>query len=249
MENLVKIKNLKKNYYTKEGEITAIEDFTFTVEKGKFIALVGPSGCGKSTLLSILCGLEEKTNGELLMNDSIKFGYMPQTDALFPWRNVLDNCSIGLEINKTKNKKNTNRIIEFLKKYGLGDFIYKYPNELSGGMRQRVALIRTLTINPDILILDEPFSALDYQSRLSLSNDIYKIIKEEDKTVIMVTHDIAEAISMADTIIIMSNRPSHIKKIIDIDFSGEYTPIEKRKHPYFVKYYDTIWKEIDHYDV
>ena len=248
MENLVEIKNLKKNYYTKEGEITAIEDFTFTVEKGKFIALVGPSGCGKSTLLSILCGLEEKTSGKILMNDNIKFGYMPQTDALFPWRNVLDNCSIGLEINKTKNKKNTNRIIEFLKKYGLGDFIYKYPNELSGGMRQRVALIRTLTINPDILILDEPFSALDYQSRLSLSNDIYKIIKEEDKTVIMVTHDIAEAISMADTIIIMSNRPSHIKKIIDIDFSGEYTPIEKRKHPNFIKYYDTIWKEIDHYD-
>ena len=249
MKNILEIKDLKKNYYTDNGEIAAIENFSFDLEEGKFVAIVGPSGCGKSTLLSILCGLENMTDGSINMNKNLTFGYMPQTDALFSWRNVLDNCCISLEVNKCKNKKNIKKVIEMLTKYGLKDFIYKYPNELSGGMKQRVALIRTLATNPDILILDEPFSALDYQSRLSLSNDIYKIIKDENKTVIMVTHDISEAISMSDIVIIMSNRPSYIKKIVDINLTNPSTPINNRKCPEFNDYYDLIWKEIDHYEL
>lgn len=248
MENILEIKNLKKSYYTNNGEILAIDDFSFNVEKEKFIAIVGPSGCGKSTLLSILCELESKTDGDIKLDENIKIGYMFQEDALFPWRNILKNCTLGLETTKKDNKDNIHKIKKLLEKYGLKDFVYKYPNELSGGMRQRVALIRTLATNPEILLLDEPFSALDYQSRLSLSDDIYKIIKNEKKTVIMVTHDIAEAISMADTIIIMSNRPSRIKKIIEINLTDRTTPINNRKCKEFSYYYDLIWREIDHYE-
>lgn len=248
MDNILEIKNLKKSYYTDTGEVLAIEDFSFNLEKEKFIAIVGPSGCGKSTLLSILCKLEPKNSGDIILDKNTKMGYMFQEDALLPWRNILRNCTLGLEVSKENTKENINKIKELLNKYGLKDFIYKYPNELSGGMRQRVALIRTLATNPDILLLDEPFSALDYQSRLTLSDDIYNIIRNEKKSVIMVTHDIAEAISMADTIIILSNRPSSIKKIININLTDKSTPINNRKCKEFSYYYDMIWKEIDHYD-
>lgn len=246
MENILEIKELKKSYYTKVGEILAIDNFSFNLEQGKFIAIVGPSGCGKSTLLSILAGIDNKTDGYINIKDNIKIGYMLQEDALLPWRNILKNCTLSLEVSKNNTKQNINRIKELLVKYGLKDFMCKYPNELSGGMRQRVALIRTLATNPDILLLDEPFSALDYQTRLSLSDDIYKIIKEQNKSVIMVTHDIAEAISMADEIIIMSNRPAYIKKIINITLTDKSTPINNRKCKEFSTYYDMIWKEIDH---
>lgn len=246
MENILEIKELKKSYYTKVGEILAIDNFSFNLAEGKFIAIVGPSGCGKSTLLSILAGIDNKTDGYINIKDNIKIGYMLQEDALLPWRNILKNCTLSLEVSKNNTKQNINRIKELLVKYGLKYFMYKYPNELSGGMRQRVALIRTLATNPDILLLDEPFSALDYQTRLSLSDDIYKIIKEQNKSVIMVTHDIAEAISMADEIIIMSNRPAYIKKIINITLTNKSTPINNRKCKEFSDYYDIIWKEIDH---
>lgn len=246
MENILEIKNLRKSYYTNNGEILAINNFSFNLEKGRFIAIVGPSGCGKSTLLSILCGLDNKTDGTISIKDDVKIGYMLQEDALLPWRNILKNCTLALEVSKNDNKENINRIKELLTKYGLKDFMYKYPNQLSGGMRQRVALIRTLATNPDILLLDEPYSALDYQTRLSLSDDIYKIIKEQNKSVIMVTHDIAEAISMADEIIIMSNRPANIKRIVKIDLTESSTPINNRKCKEFSYYYDMIWKEIDH---
>lgn len=248
MKKIMEIENLKKSYYTNSGEIIAIEDFSFSFEEGKFITIVGPSGCGKSTLLSIIANLEEKTSGNITKGNE-KIGYMFQQDALFSWRTVLNNCLISLEINNNKNIKTKEKVINLLKKYGLEDFIYKYPNELSGGMRQRVALIRTLVSNPDILLLDEPFSALDYQTRLSLSDDIYKIIKDEGKTAIMVTHDIAEAISLSDIIIIMSNRPSKIKKIIEINLTNRSTPINNRKCNEFNYYYDLIWKEIDHHEL
>ncbi|HPF83627.1 MAG TPA: ABC transporter ATP-binding protein [Bacilli bacterium] len=248
MKNILEIKDLKKSYYTNNGEILAIKNFSFNLVKGEFIAIVGPSGCGKSTLLSILSEIEKPNEGVIIFNDNSKIGYMLQEDALLPWRNVLRNCTLSLEVNKTDTKENIDKIINLLTKYGLKDFMYKYPNELSGGMRQRVALIRTLATNPDILLLDEPFSALDYQTRLSLSDDIYKIIKEEKKTVIMVTHDLAEAISMADKIVIISNRPAVIKNIIDINLSDKSTPINSRKCKEFSYYYDIIWKDIDHYD-
>ncbi len=242
--NILEVKNLKKSYYSSSGEVEAIENFSFCFEEGEFVSIVGPSGCGKSTLLSIIANLENKTSGSLTSNNK-KIGYMFQQDALFPWRNVLKNCLLSLEIKNEVNKPKINKIINLLDKYGLHDFIYKYPNELSGGMRQRVALIRTLASNPDILLLDEPFSALDYQTRLELSDDLYKIIKNENKTAIMVTHDIAEAISLSDKIIILSDRPSKIKKVLNINLTNKSTPINNRKCPEFNYYYESIWKEIN----
>lgn len=194
MTNIISINKLSKKYHSK-GETTAIKNLTLSVKEGEYLAIVGPSGCGKSTLLSILSGIEKKSSGSIILHkDNIKFGYMLQEDCLFPWLNILDNCLLGLKINKEITKENKDYVIKLLNDYGLHDFIYSYPNSLSGGMRQRVALIRTLAIKPDILLLDEPFSALDYQTRLALSDDVYKMIKDNQKTVIMITHDIAEVI-------------------------------------------------------
>ncbi len=241
--SILTIKNLSKIYHTKNSETKAIDNFSFELNDNEFVAIVGPSGCGKSTILNILAGLDNKSDGEILIKDNIKLGYMLQQDALFNWKTVLDNCLLGLEINKMNNK---DYVLKLLNTYGLKDFINSYPNNLSGGMRQRVALIRTLATKPDILLLDEPFSALDYQTRLKVSDDVYNIIKKEKKSAIMVTHDIAEAISMADKIIILSKRPSIIKKIIDINLTNKSTPINNRKAKEFAYYYDLIWKEIDY---
>lgn len=193
-ENILSIKNLNKTYHDINGETKAIDNLTLDIKDKEIIAIVGPSGCGKSTLLSILAGIEKKSSGDIIYNGRKKIGYMLQTDSLMPWRTILENSLIGLEINNSKNKENIKKVNDLLDKYGLGDFKDKYPSNLSGGMKQRVALIRTLATNPDILLLDEPYSALDYQTRLALSNDLYKIIKEEGKTVIMITHDIADVI-------------------------------------------------------
>lgn len=244
--NLLEIKNLKKYYHDLKGEILAIDNISLTIKEQEFISIIGTSGCGKSTLLSILAGLENKSDGEIIFNKKdFKIGYMLQNDSLFPWRTVLDNCLIGLEIEKSLTPLKKKKVIDLLNKYGLKDFINMYPDSLSGGMRQRVALIRTLAIDPDILLLDEPLSALDYQTRLSLSNDLYKIIKEEKKTAIMVTHDLAEAISMSDRIVVLSKRPSKVKSIFDINYENRKTPTENRKEKEFDNYYNTIWKEID----
>lgn len=195
-DKILEIKNISKNYHNKNDEITAIKNINFDVYKEEFIAIVGPSGCGKSTLLSILANLTDKSNGEIINNKNLKIGYMLQQDSLFPWRNILDNCLLGLEIENNLTKENKEYTIKLLENYGLKDFIYKYPDDLSGGMRQRVALIRTLATKPDILLLDEAFSALDYQTRIEVSNDVYNIIKKEHKTAIMVTHDISELINL-----------------------------------------------------
>ena len=241
--SILTIKNLSKIYHTKTSETKAIDNFSFELNENEFVAIVGPSGCGKSTILNILANLDNKSDGEIIINDNIKLGYMLQQDALFNWKTVLENCSLGLEINNLNNK---DYVLKLLNTYGLKDFINSYPNNLSGGMRQRVALIRTLATKPDILLLDEPFSALDYQTRLKVSDDVYNIIKKEKKSAIMVTHDIAEAISMADRIIVLSKRPSVIKKIIDINLTDKSTPINNRKAKEFAYYYDLIWKEIDY---
>ncbi len=244
--NILEIKNLHKDYYTKEGIITAINNINLNVKQGEFIAIVGPSGCGKSTLLSILCGLTDKTSGTISYPSGSKtLGYMLQQDSLFPWLTILDNCLLGLKVTHTLTDDKRKKVINLLETYGLKDFIYSYPKSLSGGMRQRVALIRTLAINPDILLLDEAFSALDYQTRLAVSDDVYKIIKKEHKTAIMITHDISEAISMADRVIILSNRPATTKKELTINLTNKSTPIENRKCQEFASYYDEIWKELD----
>ena len=196
MDKILTITNLEKSFHTRDGEIKALESVSFDVREKEFISIVGPSGCGKSTILSILADLEEKSNGEINFSKDYTIGYMLQNDSLFEWRTVLENCLLGLEITNQLTKENKEYVINLLKTYGLEEFIDSYPSRLSGGMRQRVALIRTLATKPDILLLDEAMSALDYQSRLAISDDIYKIIKKEGKTAIMVTHDIAEAISL-----------------------------------------------------
>lgn len=246
MQKLLEINNISKTFNTLNGEINAIKSISFDVNNEDFIAIVGSSGCGKSTLLNIISGLLEKTNGTIkFYKENPVIGYMLQEDALLPYLNILDNATLGLSLKKIKTKENIKYTKKLLETYGLKDFIYKYPKELSGGMKQRVALIRTLAIKPDILLLDEPFSALDYQSRLSVSDDVYNIIKKEKKTVIMITHDIAEAISLSDKIIVLSKRPSIVKKIYDIEMENKSTPINNRKCKEFGDYYDKIWRDLD----
>lgn len=242
---LIKIENLKKIFHDSKSETIAIGNINLKIYDKEIVSIVGPSGCGKSTLLSILSGLDYKSDGKIIKEDKLRIGYMLQNDSLFPWRTILDNCLIGLEINKTLDENSRKRVTHLLETYGLKDFIDKYPNSLSGGMRQRVALIRTLATNPDILLLDEPFSALDYQTRLQLSDDVYKIIKNEGKTAILVTHDIAEAISISDRIIVLSKRPAETKNIYNIVLTNKSTPINNRKCKEFEYYYEKIWRDLD----
>lgn len=243
----LRIENLTKVYHTKDAMTLAVEGFCLDVYENEFVALVGPSGCGKSTILSMLSGLIKPTYGSFEFNkEDISLGYMLQQDYLFSWRNILDNIMLGLEIKGIKTDENIKYAEKLIKTYGLEDFKKSYPKELSGGMRQRAALIRTLALNPQILLLDEPFSALDYQTRLLVGDDISNIIRKEGKTAVLVTHDLAEAISMANRVVVLTKRPSKIKNIYDISLTCESnSAIEKRKAPEFGSYYDKIWKDVD----
>jgi len=252
VRELLKIENISKMYQAKNGEIEALKDINFTVDNGEFVSIIGPSGCGKSTLLSIIAGLEEKTSGKLYIDGeesngiTSKIGYMLQKDSLLEWRSIYKNVIFGLEIKKINTPENRKYVEELLKKYHLYEFKDKYPSQLSGGMRQRVALIRTLAIKPKILLLDEAFSAIDYQTRLMVTKDIYNIIKNEKVTTLMVTHDISEAISMSDRIVVLSERPATVKTIYTIDFEMKNRdPLNVRESPKFSKYFDSIWKELD----
>lgn len=252
-EKVVEIKNVSMNYHTLDGETLALQNLSFDVYKGEIVVIVGPSGCGKSTALSIISGLIKPSSGKVLINGkpvlgTNKFiGYMFQKDNLFEWRNILHNVLIGLEIQDKLNEETKARTEELLDIYGLKEFKSHYPSQLSGGMRQRVALIRTLAIEPELLLLDEPFSALDYQTRLAVADDIGTILKQEKKTAIMVTHDIAEAISMADRIVVLSKRPASVKSTheIHLTLENERTPLSSREAPEFRHYFNTIWKELD----
>lgn len=243
MSKILKVKDLSKKYNTVKGEIEAIKNVSFDVDYGEIVAIVGCSGCGKSTLLSILSNLESKTSGEVIYNKDVVIGYMLQNDALFEHLTILDNVLLGLKIQRKYNKESKEYVIDLLKKYDLYDFINKHPSELSGGMRQRVALIRTLALKPDILFLDEPFSALDYSTRLNVSNDVYKIIKGLNKTTIVVTHDINEAISMADRVIVLSKCPACIINIYNILLDGNDI-LERKNDVNFNIYYNSIVKDL-----
>lgn len=247
MKKILEVKNICKTYQAENGEIEALRNISFDVQEGEYISIIGPSGCGKSTLLSIIAGLESKTSGETYING--KIGYMLQKDNLLEWRTIYNNVLLGLEIQKSNTKENVDYVIKLLKKYGLYEFKDKYPMQLSGGMRQRVALIRTLAIRPNILLLDEAFSALDYQTRLMVTEDVYKILKNENITAVMVTHDISEAISMSDRIIVLSKRPAIVKNIHKIDFNMENrTPLNCREKTEFSKYFNLMWKELDEHE-
>lgn len=253
-QKVVEIKNISMTYHTLDGETEAIKDLTLNVYHGEIVVVVGPSGCGKSTLLSIIAGLIKPSSGKVCINGKEvietwkDIGYMFQRDHLFEWRTILENVFIGLEIQNKITDENKNFVQNLLDVYGLGDFKNSYPRQLSGGMRQRAALIRTLAVQPDLLLLDEPFSALDYQTRLAIADEIGIILKKEKKTAIMVTHDIAEAISMADRVVVLSKRPAAIKDIIEIQLScpnGVRTPMKCREAPEFRHYFNKIWKELD----
>lgn len=252
MKDSLRLQNITKTFQDTNGETTAIADFTYTFQKGEFVSIVGPSGCGKSTLLSIISGLEPQTSGTIFLDNSslsrenCNIGYMLQKDYLLDWRSVYKNILLGLEIQHTLTPEALEHVDKLLHKYDLYEFKDKYPSQLSGGMRQRVALIRTLAINPDILLLDEAFSALDYQTRLSVTEDVYQIIRAEKKTAIIVTHDIPESISMSDVVIVLTNRPSKIKSIHPIQFNiPNRTPINCRETSEFRHYFDLIWKELN----
>ncbi len=255
MGELLKIDHLSYTYHSLEGETPALFDVSFHVTDGEFVSIVGPSGCGKSTLLSLIAGLIEPgsgfiyINGKDLKSSGKNIGYMLQRDQLLDWRNTLKNVTLGLEIQHKLSDNSYVQINELLDTYGLITFQNSYPSELSGGMRQRAALIRTLLLEPDILLLDEPFSALDYQTRLEVADDIWGIIRKEKKTAILITHDIAEAVSMGDRVIVLSSRPGTVKSIIDINLSiPDRTPFTSRSAPEFQKYFNLIWKELTHHE-
>ncbi|MCI8658973.1 MAG: ABC transporter ATP-binding protein [Lachnospiraceae bacterium] len=253
MNQKLKVCEVSYSYHSPDGETPALSHISFTVFAGEFLAVVGPSGCGKSTLLSLLCGLIKPEEGSILLddipigegseNEHTKIGYMLQRDHLFEWRSIYDNTALGLEIQKKLNPQSRQELSHMLHTYGLGGFETARPSELSGGMRQRAALIRTLALKPDLLLLDEPFSALDYQTRLSVCDDISSIIRSTGKTAILITHDLSEAISVADRIIIFSSRPGRIKAILPVDFPPEYnSPLKRRNAREFSLYFNQVWK-------
>ena len=250
MKNIVEIKNLNLIYQSLDSETLALENICLNIYAEEFVSIVGPSGCGKTTILSLISGLIKPTSGQIKVKNKIPnpkdsaCGYMFQRDNLLPWRSIEKNIYFGLEIKKKKSKERKDYALMLAEKYGLSEFLKKHPSELSGGMRQRVALIRTLALKPDLLLLDEPFSALDYQTRLKLCDHVFDIIKQEKKAAVLVTHDIYEAITMSDRIIVLSARPGKIKAIHKTDFDEKLSPFDRRKTDKAKILFDTIWQEI-----
>ena len=241
MKEILAFKNISLLYQAENGEVEALRDVNFSIYQGELVSVIGPSGCGKTTVLSLIAGLETATSGELILNE--KTGYMLQKDNLLSWRTIRQNTHLGLEILGLKTEENTSYVDSLLQAYGLWEFRNKHPHQLSGGMRQRAALIRTMATKPEILLLDEAFSALDYQTRLVVADDVCKILKRENKTAVIVTHDLAEALTMATRVIVLSKRPGHVSLDIKLDF--ESAGLTRREEPAFREYFNQIWKELD----
>ena len=252
-KDLLKVDDLSFSYHSLNGETKALDHISFTVKKGEFLAIVGPSGCGKSTILSLIAGLLAPGSGHITFfseNGSRPgIGYMLQHDHLFEWRSIWKNVTLGLEIAHKLTPENIRRVEKMLDDYGLSGFAHKKPGELSGGMKQRAALIRTMALEPEILLLDEPFSALDYQTRLTVSADIASIIRSAQKTAVLITHDLSEAISLADRVLVLTRRPASVKAIFDIHLTlPDNTPLAARKAPEYTSYFNQIWEEIAYED-
>lgn len=253
MRNILELKKIGYSYHSLHGETNALKDISFGVREGEFIAIVGPSGCGKSTLLSIIAGLISPEEGTIRFNNpdgSLNYpriGYMLQRDHLFEWRTVYQNVTLGLELNHQMTKDKLDAVERLLADYGLDSFKDKRPSELSGGMKQRAALIRTLALEPQLLLLDEPFSALDYQTRLFVSADICRLIRAAGKTMIIITHDLSEAISLADRIIVLSGRPAVVKKEMPVKLTlSDSSPLAARNAPEFQQYFNELWEDLTH---
>lgn len=243
MKEVLRFDNVTMHYHSKQGETVATENLNFSVAEGEFVAIIGPSGCGKTTLLSLAAGLLPPTEGQVKTN-GCSFGYMLQKDELFPWRTIEKNIFLPLEIKRKNTPQARERALALAEKYGLKQFLKSYPSALSGGMRQRAALIRTLAVDPDVLLLDEPFSALDYQTRLSVCDDVYKIIRSERKTALLITHDISEAISVADRILVLSHRPARVVASHTLNFP-ENEPLKRRENKEFSVWFELLWKELN----
>lgn len=243
MKEVLKFERVEMRYHTKNGETVAVKDLSFSVKQGEFLAVVGPSGCGKTTLLSLAAGLLKPSAGKI-ENGGVTFGYMLQKDELFPWRTIEKNVFLPLEIQRRNTPERRQKVLSLAEKYGLKDFLKSFPRELSGGMRQRAALIRTLAAEPDVLLLDEPFSALDYQTRLNVCDDVYRIIKSEKKTAVLITHDISEAVSVADEAIVLSRRPATLVAEYALPF-GEETPLKRRENHAFSLWFERLWKDLN----
>ena len=250
-EALLKLNDICYSYHSLKAETPALTHLSFQIEPGEFVAIVGPSGCGKSTLLSIICGLLTPEEGCIEFHGpdgslhSPKIGYMLQRDHLLEWRTIYQNAILGLEINKRLTPEKKEEVLQMMKDYGLYRFKDQKPSELSGGMRQRAALIRTLALEPELLLLDEPFSALDYQTRLMVSADICKIIRSTGKTALLITHDLSEAISLADRIIILSRRPATVKCEMPIHLTlSDDSPLASRNAPEFQFYFNQLWEAL-----
>ena len=245
MEPILEIKHLNHSYHSLEGETPALLDISFSVPRGKFVSIVGPSGCGKSTLLSLISGLMKPAENTLTFHGT-SIGYMLQKDHLLEWRSIYKNVILGLEIQHKLSPENIQKAHQYLEQYGLGDFKNARPSELSGGMRQRAALIRTLLLEPDLLLLDEPFSALDYQTRLLVSDDIGQIIRSEKRSAILVTHDLSEAISLGDLVLVLTERPGRVKAFFPLSFHLETdTALNRRNSDEFKQYFNLVWKEVN----
>ena len=242
MENILTFRNVTHIYHTVRGELVAAQDLSFTVGRGEFVAIIGPSGCGKTTLLSLAAGLLKPSEGTVESNGT--FGYMLQKDELFPWRTIEKNIFLPLEVRHKRTPTEKARAIALAEKYGLADFLKSYPAQLSGGMRQRAALIRTLATDPDILLLDEPFSALDYQTRLNVCEDVATIIRSEKKTALLITHDISEAISLADRVLVLTARPARVAHSHTLNF-GDIPPLKRREQPLFSVWFERLWGELN----
>ncbi len=251
MKELVRVEHIDKSYHTAAGETHVVSDLSLSVYEGEFLSIIGPSGCGKTTVLSLIAGLIEPSGGRVLLKGTEVKGYselvayMLQRDHLFEWRTIEENILLGLQVRKKCTPEARKKACALLRQYGLGDFASYYPQQLSGGMRQKAALIRTLAVQPELLLLDEPFSSLDYQTRLALSEEISEIIRREKKTAVLVTHDISEAISMSDRVIVLSQRPTSVKSQLKIEFADmSASPIQKRQDEKFRSYFDFLWKEL-----
>lgn len=251
MGKMVSLHHAAVVYQSPESEVEAVKDVSFDLEEGEFVSLVGPSGCGKSTLLRVIAGLESLTGGQAeicgkpIRGTSPDIGLMPQQDQLFEWETIRRNVMLGLRIHGDRDPAHVARVESLLARYGLAAFADKRPSQLSGGMRQRCALIRTLATDPQLLLLDEPFSALDYQTRLQVADHIWTILREQEKTALLVTHDISEAVSMSDRVIVLRRRPAVIKAVISVDGLQGLSPLKRRENPVFSAYFDQIWRELD----